>query len=73
MSSTIYMVSCNFITHAACPLKLMAYKYNELQMPFATQKLSYKANCKTPLFLIVLIHILSYFKALVLSAMGFCQ
>jgi hypothetical protein len=31
----------------------MAYKYNELQVSFATQELSYKANFKTPLFFIV--------------------
>jgi hypothetical protein len=28
----------------------MAYKYIELQMSFATQKLSYKASCETPPF-----------------------
>jgi hypothetical protein len=31
----------------------MAYKYNELQMSDATQKLSDEANCKSPLFFIV--------------------
>jgi len=31
----------------------MAYKYNELQMSFVIQKLSCKANFKTPFFLIV--------------------
>jgi hypothetical protein len=39
-------------THATCSLAFMAYKYNELQVTFATQKLSYKANCKTPFFFI---------------------
>jgi hypothetical protein len=29
------------------------YKYDESQVFDVTQKLSYKANCKTPLFLIV--------------------
>jgi hypothetical protein len=48
----------------------MAYKYSELQMSFAIQKLNYKANCKTPFFFIVLIHTLSWFKALVLLAYG---
>jgi hypothetical protein len=50
MSYTIYTVSCNFTTHATYLLALIAYKYNELQMFFATQKLSCKANCKTPFF-----------------------
>jgi hypothetical protein len=31
MSYTIYTMSCNFATHATCPLALIAYKYNELQ------------------------------------------
>jgi hypothetical protein len=31
LSCTIYTVSCNFATHASCPLELRAYKYNELQ------------------------------------------
>jgi len=51
MSCTIYMVNYNYTTHVTCPLALIAYKYNELQMSYATQKLSYKANCKTPFFL----------------------
>jgi hypothetical protein len=36
--------------HATCLLTLMAYKYNELQVSFAIQKLSYKASYKTPFF-----------------------
>jgi len=56
MSCTIYMVNYNFATHAICPLALKVYKYNELQMPYATQKLSCKANCKTPFFFIVIIN-----------------
>jgi hypothetical protein len=47
MNCTVYMVSCNF---AICPLKLMAYKSNELQMSFAIQKLNCKAHFKTPFF-----------------------
>ncbi len=43
-------MSCNSTTHATCPLALPMYSYNELQMSFATQKLSCKASCKTPLF-----------------------
>jgi hypothetical protein len=52
MSCTIYTVSCNFAIHATCSLALMTYKYNELQMSFTIQKLSYKVSCKTPFFLI---------------------
>jgi hypothetical protein len=48
MSCTIYMVSYNFTIHATCSLTLTTYKYNELQMSSAIQKL--KANCKTPFF-----------------------
>jgi hypothetical protein len=50
MSCTVYTVSCNFTTHAICLLALMMYKYNELQMSDATQKLSYKVSYKTPFF-----------------------
>jgi hypothetical protein len=53
MNCTIYIVNCNYVTHATCPLTLMVEKYSELQMSGATQKLSWKANCKTPFFLIV--------------------
>ncbi len=38
------MVSCNFATHAICLLTLIAYKYNELQVFSATQKLNHKAS-----------------------------
>ncbi len=48
------MASCNFATHATCSLALMTYKYSELQMSFTTQKLSCKASCKTPFFLILI-------------------
>jgi hypothetical protein len=48
------MVSCNFTTHAICPLKLIMYKYNELQAFVAIQKLRCKVSCKTPLFLIMI-------------------
>ncbi len=50
-------MSCNFAIHAICPLALITYKYNELQVYFAIQKLSCKANRKTPFFLIVIIEI----------------
>ncbi len=53
MCCTIYMMNCNSIVHVTCPLTLVAYKYNELQMSSTTQKLSCKASCKTPLFLII--------------------
>jgi len=53
MSCIIYMVICNPTTHATCSLAFTTYKYNELQVSFAIQKLSCKANCKTPFFFIV--------------------
>jgi hypothetical protein len=40
---------------ATCPLTFTMYKYSELQMSFATQKLSCKASCKTPFFRIVVV------------------
>jgi hypothetical protein len=60
----LFLLSCNWIamnctvytwivTHATCSLALTTYKYSELQMNPTTQKLNYKANCKTPLFFIV--------------------
>jgi hypothetical protein len=55
MKSSVYMVSCNFATHAICPLAFMTDKYNELEVSFATQKLSCKASYKTPVFLIVFV------------------
>ncbi len=48
------MVRCNFTTHVICLLAFMVYKYSELQMSNAIQKLIYKASCKTPLFFIVM-------------------
>jgi hypothetical protein len=50
MTCSVNMMSYNFVIHATCPLAFTTYKYNELQMFSATQKLSCKANCKTPLF-----------------------
>ncbi len=49
-------MNCNFATHVTCPLALMTYKYNELQVSFTTKKLSYKVSCQTPFFLIVQIN-----------------
>jgi hypothetical protein len=46
MNCIIYMVSYNSTIHATCSLTLALYKYSELQMSYATQKLNYKANCK---------------------------
>ncbi len=43
-------MSCNFTTHATSPLALTTYKYIDLKMPSVIQKLSCKANCKTPFF-----------------------
>ncbi len=53
MSCNVYMVNYNFVTHAIYSSALMMFKYNELQMSIATEKLSCKANCKTPFFLIM--------------------
>jgi len=53
MSCIVYMVHCDFATHATCPLELTTYKYNELQVSFVTQKLNYNASCKTPILFIV--------------------
>jgi hypothetical protein len=47
-----------------CPLAFMVFKYSELQMSSAIQKLSCKTSCKTPLFLIV--HLLILFFKLTL-------
>jgi hypothetical protein len=55
MNCSIYTVSCNFVIHAICLLKLMMYKYSELQVSGVIQKLSCKASCKTPFFFIVLV------------------
>jgi hypothetical protein len=46
-------MSWNSTIHLIYPLALTTYKYNELQMSDATQKLSCKASCKTPIFIIV--------------------
>jgi hypothetical protein len=47
------MVSYNFAIHATCLLAFTTYKYGELQVSNATQKLNCKANCKTPFFFMV--------------------
>jgi hypothetical protein len=38
------------VIQAICLWTLTMYKYNEMQMSYATQKLNYKASCKTPFF-----------------------
>jgi hypothetical protein len=48
------MVSCNSATHATYLLALTTYKYSELQVFSAIQKLSYKAIAKHPFSHIVL-------------------
>jgi hypothetical protein len=53
MNCTIYMMNYNSTIHATCLLALTMYKYSELQMSSTTQKLSCKASCKTPIFLVV--------------------
>ncbi len=54
MNCIVYMVNCNYVTHATCMLTFMLYKYNDLQMSNAIQRLSCKANWRTPLFFIVI-------------------
>jgi ABC-type arginine/histidine transport system permease subunit len=54
MNCTVSMVNCNSIIHAICSLSFMMYKYSELQVSCATQKLNYKVRCKTPFFLTML-------------------
>jgi hypothetical protein len=41
------------VTQATSSLALTMYKYNGMQMSYATQKLNYRASCKTPFFFIV--------------------
>jgi hypothetical protein len=50
MNCTIYIVSCNFAIHATCPLTLIVYKYNELQMVIATQKIELQSQSQKPFF-----------------------
>jgi hypothetical protein len=52
MSCIIYMMSCNSTIHATCLLALTTYKYSELQVFSTIQKLSCKASCKTPFFIV---------------------
>ncbi len=52
------MVNYNSITHAIFPLTVTTYKYDELQLVIATQKLNCKASCRRPLILIMCIIIL---------------
>jgi hypothetical protein len=47
-------MSCNFVTHVTYPLALTTYKYNKFVSVICSSKMSYKANCKTPFFLIVI-------------------
>jgi hypothetical protein len=46
--------------YATCIITLTLYKYSELQMIIATQKLNYKANCKTSFFFKPRLHILCF-------------
>ncbi len=50
MNCLVHTVNYNFTTHATYPLTFITYKHNELQVSSTTQKLSCKANCKTPFF-----------------------
>jgi hypothetical protein len=38
MGCIVYTMSCNFVPHATCPLTFTMYKYNKLQVSFATKK-----------------------------------
>jgi hypothetical protein len=65
MSCIVYMVSCNFATHVTCPLVFTTYKYNDLQISFATQKLNCKDSCKTFFFPIVIVIYLMFYNIIV--------
>jgi hypothetical protein len=45
-----------------CLLALTTYKYDELQISFATQKLNCKASYKTLIFLVVNVNLLLIFQ-----------
>jgi hypothetical protein len=51
MNCIIHTMSCNCATHATYSLAFTLYKYSELQVSFVIKKLSCKANCKTPFFI----------------------
>jgi hypothetical protein len=53
MSCIVCMMNGNFTIHVTCSLALTTYKYSEVQMFDAMQKLNYKVNYKTPFFLIM--------------------
>jgi hypothetical protein len=40
----------NFATHATCPLELMTYKYNELQVSIATHKIEFQGHLQNTYF-----------------------
>ncbi len=46
-------MNCNYTTCAIYLLTLVAYKYSELQVSNAIQKLKRRASYKTPLFFIM--------------------
>jgi hypothetical protein len=62
LSCTIYMASCNFATHATCLLKLMAYKYSDLQVSFATQNWVTRPIAEQPSFFIAIFENIVIFK-----------
>ncbi len=47
------MMNSNFVTHVTYLLEFTAYKYNELQVSIASQKMNCKVSYKTPFFHIV--------------------
>jgi hypothetical protein len=46
MGCIVYIVNCNYAFHATCLLAFATYKYNELHMFGATQKLSFRLVAK---------------------------
>jgi hypothetical protein len=61
MNYTIYTMNHNFTIRTTCSLTLTMYKYYELQVVIVIQKLSCKAGCKRPRFLIVFVMPFSLF------------
>jgi len=60
-------------TLATCLISFIMYKNNELQMFNAIQKLSCKANCKTPFFLIMFVVIHGLSCLLGFSIISYCD
>jgi hypothetical protein len=61
MNCIAYMVSYKFCKFCNMSDTLTTYKYGELQVFDATQKLSCKVSCKTPFFLIMVFLVINPF------------